>query len=139
MGDVDQVEPQKLLARAADDLAEAVVDRSEDAIQIDLAETGHGLRDERRKLLLVLPHGKFAIAHLPSDPHRDPDKRERRHRREQRKAELHIISADAKDRKSTRLKLQSLMRISYAVFCLKNKKKHKKTNNTNQQKNRRTT
>src|SRR3546814_18730452 len=53
MGDVEQVEPQKLLARAADDLAEAVVDRSEDAIQIDLAETGHGLRDERRKLLLV--------------------------------------------------------------------------------------
>src|SRR3546814_7544587 len=93
MGDVEQVEPQKILARAADDLAEAVVDRSEDAIQIDLAETGHGLRDERRKLLLVLPHGKFAIAHLPSDPHRDPDKRERRHRREQRKA----------DRKSTRL------------------------------------
>src|SRR3546814_1630310 len=27
------------------------------------------------------------------------------------------------DRKSTRLKLQSLMRISYAVFCLKKKKK----------------
>src|SRR3546814_3107601 len=26
--------------------------------------------------------------------------------------------------------LQSLMRISYAVFCLKKKKKHKKTNNT---------
>src|SRR3546814_10285777 len=60
MGDVEQVEPQKLLARAADDLAEAVVDRSEDAIQIDLAETGHGMRDERRKLLLVIPHGKFA-------------------------------------------------------------------------------
>src|SRR3546814_7557641 len=29
----------------------------------------------------------------------------------------------ALDRKSTRLKLQSLMRISYAVFCLKKKKK----------------
>src|SRR3546814_14086837 len=28
------------------------------------------------------------------------------------------------DRKSTRLELQSLMRISYAVFCLKKKKKH---------------
>src|SRR3546814_944398 len=28
----------------------------------------------------------------------------------------------AEDRKSTRLKLQSLMRISYAVFCLKKKK-----------------
>src|SRR3546814_6804890 len=28
----------------------------------------------------------------------------------------------AGDRKSTRLKLQSLMRISYAVFCLKKKK-----------------
>src|SRR3546814_999219 len=27
-----------------------------------------------------------------------------------------------RDRKSTRLKLQSLMRISYAVFCLKKKK-----------------
>src|SRR3546814_3657664 len=29
------------------------------------------------------------------------------------------------DRKSTRSELQSLMRISYAVFCLKKKKKHK--------------
>src|SRR3546814_2673111 len=29
------------------------------------------------------------------------------------------------DRKSTRLELQSLMRISYAVFCLKKKKRHK--------------
>src|SRR3546814_4819420 len=29
----------------------------------------------------------------------------------------------AQDRKSTRLELQSLMRISYAVFCLKKKKK----------------
>src|SRR3546814_2206945 len=28
----------------------------------------------------------------------------------------------SRDRKSTRLELQSLMRISYAVFCLKNKK-----------------
>src|SRR3546814_9382083 len=72
-----------------------ISDWSSDVCSSDLAETGHGLRDERRKLLLVLPHGKFAIAHLPSDPHRDPDKRERRHRREQRKAELHIISADA--------------------------------------------
>src|SRR3546814_1836248 len=35
------------------------------------------------------------------------------------------------DRKSTRLELQSLMRISYAVFCLKKKKKkHINTNNT---------
>src|SRR3546814_1244451 len=107
-----------------------------------LFRSGHGLRDERRKLLLVLPHGKFAIAHLPSDPHRDPDKRERRHRREQRKAELHIISADANtqhqhkaqgDRQDRRDRQeaaepgrseehtsepQSLMRISYAVFCL---------------------
>src|SRR3546814_7077290 len=30
---------------------------------------------------------------------------------------------DREDRKSTRLKLQSLMRIWYAVFCLKKKKK----------------
>src|SRR3546814_6593010 len=108
MVDVDQVEPQKLLARAADDLAEAVVDRSEDAIQIDLAETGHGLRDERRKLLLVLPHGKFAIAHLP--------------RSEEHTSEL-----------------QSLMRISYAVFCLKkknnNKSKHKHTHKTHRKHN----
>src|SRR3546814_5147853 len=29
------------------------------------------------------------------------------------------------DRKSTRLNLQSLMRISYAVFCLKKKTEHK--------------
>src|SRR3546814_4407930 len=34
------------------------------------------------------------------------------------------------DRKSTRLKLQSLMRISYAVFCLKKKKKNIDTKNT---------
>src|SRR3546814_8740203 len=31
--------------------------------------------------------------------------------------------AERGDRKSTRLKLQSLMRISYAVFCLKKKKR----------------
>src|SRR3546814_3924283 len=30
------------------------------------------------------------------------------------------------DRKSTRLNFQSLMRISYAVFCLKKKKQHTK-------------
>src|SRR3546814_9270673 len=35
-------------------------------------------------------------------------------------------SGEGIDRKSTRLELQSLMRISYAVFCLKKKKdKHK--------------
>src|SRR3546814_4799884 len=34
----------------------------------------------------------------------------------------HVVG---QDRKSTRLKLQSLMRISYAVFCLKKKKIHK--------------
>src|SRR3546814_1554788 len=33
------------------------------------------------------------------------------------------FSESSIDRKSTRLKLQSLMRISYAVFCLKKKKK----------------
>src|SRR3546814_1098829 len=32
-----------------------------------------------------------------------------------------LLAAPAIDRKSTRLKLQSLMRISYAVFCLKKK------------------
>src|SRR3546814_10817151 len=37
----------------------------------------------------------------------------------------------ARDRKSTRLKLQSLMRISYAVFCLK-KKTNNKTNTSEQ-------
>src|SRR3546814_7051074 len=31
-------------------------------------------------------------------------------------------SSGSRDRKSTRLELQSLMRISYAVFCLKKKK-----------------
>src|SRR3546814_1545319 len=35
------------------------------------------------------------------------------------------------DRKSTRLKSQSLMRISYAVFCLKKKNKTTHTCNTN--------
>src|SRR3546814_18449122 len=89
MGDVEQVEPQKLLARAADDLAEAVVDRSEDAIQIDLAETGHGLRAERRKLLLVLPHGKFHIDTLPSDPNCAPATLEHRQPRKQQKQHPH--------------------------------------------------
>src|SRR3546814_9545774 len=38
----------------------------------------------------------------------------------------------AKDRKSTRLELQSLMRISYAVFCLtnKNNQEHRPSNTT---------
>src|SRR3546814_6103489 len=34
-----------------------------------------------------------------------------------------LIRPRCTDRKSTRLELQSLMRISYAVFCLKKKKK----------------
>src|SRR3546814_10103869 len=34
-----------------------------------------------------------------------------------------LIGADLVDRKSTTSELQSLMRISYAVFCLKKKKK----------------
>src|SRR3546814_9931189 len=34
--------------------------------------------------------------------------------------QLHVLHAEVQqDRKSTRLNLQSLMRISYAVFCLK--------------------
>src|SRR3546814_5588021 len=37
--------------------------------------------------------------------------------------DLFLGDAGFGDRKSTRLKLQSLMRISYAVFCLKKKKK----------------
>src|SRR3546814_7088656 len=37
----------------------------------------------------------------------------------------HIQPKETRDRKSTRLELQSLMRISYAVFCLKqNTDKH---------------
>src|SRR3546814_4347819 len=36
------------------------------------------------------------------------------------------------DRKSTRLELQSLMRISYAVFCLKKKKKRDRQIKTQQ-------
>src|SRR3546814_4200573 len=36
-----------------------------------------------------------------------------------------VPEADTRDRKSTTSELQSLMRISYAVFCLKKKKKTK--------------
>src|SRR3546814_16372682 len=42
------------------------------------------------------------------------------------KAGTHPSTTTGKDRKSTRLNSQSLMRISYAVFCLKKKKKKKK-------------
>src|SRR3546814_7735151 len=42
----------------------------------------------------------------------------------------HHSSSIERDRKSTTSELQSLMRISYAVFCLKNKKKNMKQNNT---------
>src|SRR3546814_1961206 len=50
----------------------------------------------------------------------DPPGRDRadRGRRAQRRRGLAV---EAADRKSTRLELQSLMRISYAVFCLKKK------------------
>src|SRR3546814_2262149 len=37
------------------------------------------------------------------------------------------LSPDRKDRKSTTSELQSLMRISYAVFCLKKKQKKAQT------------
>src|SRR3546814_2454591 len=58
------------------------------------------------------------------------------HRLHQRLIEMQIMLrhqhraqhlARTEDRKSTRLKLQSLMRISYAVFCLKKKKHDKST------------
>src|SRR3546814_4221053 len=39
-----------------------------------------------------------------------------------------VSGVSSKDRKSTRLKLQSLMRISYAVFCLKKKNTGKEHN-----------
>src|SRR3546814_4961864 len=42
-------------------------------------------------------------------------------------AALVLGAAAEGDRKSTRPELQSLMRISYAVFCLKKKKKTEKT------------
>src|SRR3546814_7933555 len=49
--------------------------------------------------------------------------------REEGEGEWQDWLADDTDRKSTRLKLQSLMRISYAVFCLKKKKiTHKESN-----------
>src|SRR3546814_7152042 len=41
------------------------------------------------------------------------------------------ITGRGGDRKSTRLKLQSLMRISYAVFCLKKKKIQKNNRKEN--------
>src|SRR3546814_8407613 len=44
----------------------------------------------------------------------------------------HAKLARRADRKSTRLDLQSLMRISYAVFCLKKKTYHDKTNTDTQ-------
>src|SRR3546814_8845042 len=42
----------------------------------------------------------------------------------------HLDAVDAGDRKEHTSELQSLMRISYAVFCLKKKKKIKQTNDT---------
>src|SRR3546814_1040858 len=49
------------------------------------------------------------------------------HRDARRPRHSRWASLSTEDRKSTRLNLQSLMRISYAVFCLKTKKKNKKS------------
>src|SRR3546814_9738600 len=72
-------------------------------------------RDIAAGPLGVLPHHPFAAAepvggrgHLPRLAHR------------RRVARLGPVGTTG-DRKSTRLNLQSLMRISYAVFCLKKK------------------
>src|SRR3546814_8446058 len=49
-------------------------------------------------------------------------------------AGLVVVVVDRLDRKSTRPELQSLMRISYAVFCLKKKTKtHKSPDNRHEQ------
>src|SRR3546814_3512966 len=72
-------------------------------------------RDIAAGPLGVVPHHPFAAAepvggrgHLPQLAHR------------RRVARLGPVAHQG-DRKSTRLNLQSLMRISYAVFCLKKK------------------
>src|SRR3546814_3834604 len=51
---------------------------------------------------------------------------------------LLIQAAGARSEEHTS-ELQSLMRISYAVFCLKNKKTHKHSRNNNQKKTQQTT
>src|SRR3546814_3782586 len=48
-----------------------------------------------------------------------------------REIETRALLVDQGDRKSTRLELQSLMRISYAVFCLKKKKQTEHTKTIN--------
>src|SRR3546814_1419857 len=61
------------------------------------------------------PKGRRDLHTLPGD---------KRHRSESQQEDGIAVPARepvARDRKSTRLKLQSLMRISYAVFCLKQK------------------
>ena len=55
MGDLLQRRGQQLLAGAAGDLAEAVVDEGEAAGEVDLGEAGRGLVDEGGELALALP------------------------------------------------------------------------------------
>src|SRR3546814_10379775 len=52
-------------------------------------------------------------------------------RRRRRRAEFHLTDRDCAPRSEEHTsELQSLMRISYAVFCLKKKNKNKHTHNT---------
>src|SRR3546814_5943769 len=53
-----------------------------------------------------------------------------------RVSENQNIDVDWRDRKSTRLNSKSLMRISYAVFCLKKKKKYKTINEITRKSNK---
>src|SRR5881275_3473188 len=72
-------------------------------------------------------------------PRAAPADRDRRGRRD-RRAAPGAVAVEPRDRKSTRLELQSHGTISYAVFCLKKKKekqkkkKKKKKKKNNQQK-----
>src|SRR3546814_7089699 len=68
-----------------------------------------------------------SIRSLPAPMRVDPSQRGPETNMNQWGVKIYRATKKARrDRKSTRLKLQSLMRISYAVFCLK-KKKTKRT------------
>src|SRR3546814_2377842 len=62
-----------------------------------------------------------------ADPGRDGDRQENRRQCQEEIDQRHQHQPDARSEEHTS-ELQSLMRISYAVFCLKKKTKNQKTN-----------
>src|SRR3546814_9180520 len=92
------------------------------------SRTGHAEEDRRRKMA----DRKRSRRLLALPPRRRRCDRHHQHDQRRGSAPALFASADFKRSEEHTSELQSLMRISYAVFCLKNKKSNYDLNKKNQ-------